>query len=82
MILLNPRILMLAGAIALGTIGAPAMAAVQNVEVLERVPFADGTRFGDAGAYEKIRGVAHFAVDPAFAANATSSTGALSLKTR
>jgi hypothetical protein len=55
---------------ALGFIGLPAAAAVQRVEVLERVPFADGMRFGEAGAYEKIRGVAHFALDPASSANA------------
>ena len=54
----------------LGLTGMPAMAAVQSVEVLERVPFADGMRFGDAGAYEKIRGIAHFALDPAISANA------------
>src|SRR5271168_1464487 len=54
----------------LGMIGAPATAAVQNVDILERVPFADGMQFGDAGAYEKIRGIAHFALDPAISANA------------
>jgi hypothetical protein len=43
---------------------APAQAAVERVEVLERIPFAAGTAFGDAGAYEKIRGIAHFALDP------------------
>ncbi len=48
----------------------PAAAAVQRVEILERVPFADGMQFGDAGAYEKIRGIAHFALDPAISANA------------
>jgi hypothetical protein len=55
---------------ALGMMAMPAAAAVQRVEILERVPFADGMQFGDAGAYEKIRGIAHFALDPAISANA------------
>jgi hypothetical protein len=55
---------------ALGLIGMPVAAAVQRVEILERVLFADGMPFGDAGAYEKIRGIAHFALDPAISANA------------
>jgi hypothetical protein len=57
---------------ALATVAAaavPARAAVDHVEVLERVPFAPGMQFGDAGAYEKIRGIAHFALDPNAAAN-------------
>ena len=45
-------------------------AAVDRVEVLERVPFASGTSFGEAGPYEKIRGTAHFALDPRLPANA------------
>src|SRR5258707_855908 len=32
--------------------------------VLQREPFAGGAAFGDTGAYEKLVGVAHFAVDP------------------
>ncbi|THD81785.1 MAG: hypothetical protein E7812_02930 [Phenylobacterium sp.] len=48
----------------------PARAAVERVEVLERTPFADGMSFGAAGPYEKIRGIAHFALDPLAAANA------------
>jgi len=55
---------------ALAVIGMPAAAAVQRVEIIERVPFADGMRFGDAGEYEKIRGLAHFALDPKSSANA------------
>ena len=45
-------------------------AAVQRVEILERVPFAAGVRFDDAGEYEKIRGIAHFTLDPSAPANA------------
>jgi len=49
--------------------GPPAQAAVERIEVLERVPFAPGVSFGEAGAYEKVRGIAHFALDPKAAAN-------------
>ena len=48
----------------------PAWSAVERVEVTERGPFASGMAFGEAGAYEKIRGVAHFALDPGAPANA------------
>ena len=47
-----------------------AHAAVERIEIRERVPFAEGKVFGDTGAYEKIRGVAHFALEPKLAANA------------
>jgi len=57
-------------ALALLMLCGPARAAVEKVEVLERAPFAGGERFGEVGAYEKIRGVAHFALDPNAAANA------------
>jgi len=60
----------LAAAMALGTACAPAMAAVERVEVIERTPFAPGTSFAEAGDYEKIRAIAHFALDPAAPANA------------
>jgi hypothetical protein len=58
-------------AVAVLTAAAPARAAVERVDVLERVPFAPGVRFGEAGAYEKIRGIAHYALDPNAAANAS-----------
>lgn len=48
-----------------------AHAAVTALEVTERTPFAGGAVFGAAGAYEKIRGIAHFSLDPQAAANAT-----------
>ena len=47
----------------------PAAAKVERVEILSRQPFAAGTEFGRAGAYEKLRGRAWFALDPDAAAN-------------
>ncbi|WP_201154758.1 alpha/beta hydrolase domain-containing protein [Rhodothalassium salexigens] len=47
-----------------GLAGRPASAAVERVEILSRTAFADGHRFGAVGAYEKIRGRLHYAVDP------------------
>lgn len=52
-------------------ISTPLDAAVTSVDIKERIPFAGGTAFGDTGAYEKIRGVAHFALDPNAPANAS-----------
>src|SRR5262249_23851042 len=43
---------------------APARAELKSLEVRRRVPFAGGAAFGDTGPYEKLVGVAHFAVDP------------------
>jgi hypothetical protein len=51
-------------------IASPAWSAVERIEVSERVPFASGMTFGEAGSYEKIRGVAHFALDPGTPSNA------------
>ncbi len=48
----------------------PALGAVERIEIKERTPFAAGTSFGDVGPYEKIRGVAHFRLDPNDLANA------------
>src|SRR5262247_849009 len=39
--------------------------AVVRLEVTRREPVLGGARFGAGGAYEKIEGVLHFAVDPA-----------------
>ncbi|HUQ90769.1 MAG TPA: alpha/beta hydrolase domain-containing protein [Bryobacteraceae bacterium] len=44
-------------------------AALVRVEVSERSPILAGKSFGQAGAYERIIGKAHFAVDPMAAAN-------------
>ena len=35
-----------------------------EVQIAERIPFADGHAFGDVGAYERLSGRMHFAVDP------------------
>ena len=61
------------GLLALAAAGFAALgcahAAVVGVEVLERSSFASGMSFGDVGAYEKIRGIAKFTLDPRAAAN-------------
>jgi len=49
----------------------PALAAVERIDILERVPFAEGESFGETGPYEKIRGIAHYALDPTLPANQT-----------
>src|SRR5262245_3101675 len=41
-----------------------ARAELIDFQVLHREPFADGKSFGDVGPYEKITGIAKFAVDP------------------
>lgn len=48
---------------------ATAQAEVVRVEVRSRTPFAEGRTFGDVGAYEKITGVVHYALDPKHPAN-------------
>jgi hypothetical protein len=45
-------------------------ARVTRVEILSRGIFANGMRFGSVGAYEKIRGRLHYAVDPNHPPNA------------
>jgi Alpha/beta hydrolase domain len=47
----------------------PASARVERIEIVSRQAFAAGTEFGHAGAYEKLRGRAFFALDPNAAAN-------------
>ena len=44
---------------------------VTKIEIKSRTTFAGGQAFGDAGAYEQMDGVVHFAVDPDSAANET-----------
>jgi hypothetical protein len=41
-----------------------------RIEFADRSVFADGHSFGDAGPYERLRGRAHYAVDPKAAAQA------------
>jgi Alpha/beta hydrolase domain len=42
---------------------------VTRVEIRSRRPFAEGRAFGEVGAYERLDGTIHFAVDPTLAAN-------------
>lgn len=46
-----------------------AQAAVERVEITSRTPLANGQAFGQAGAYERITGRLHYAVDPSNDAN-------------
>ena len=66
--IVNKRGLVALAAMSVAALGS-ARAEVTGVEVLERSAFASGVRFGDAGAYEKIRGIARFSLDPYAAAN-------------
>ncbi len=66
--ILSRRVLLGLAAVGLSALVA-ARAEVTGIEVLERSSFASGVNFGDAGAYEKIRGVAKFSLDPNAAAN-------------
>jgi hypothetical protein len=43
--------------------------ALVELEVRKRQPYADGVAFGEHGAYERIDGIARFAVDPLHPAN-------------
>ena len=54
----------------LALFAAPAAAVVERIEITERTALAEGHAFGDAGTYEKIRGIAHIALDPNLPANA------------
>jgi hypothetical protein len=63
-------ILIAAGALLLLLpMAARAHAAVARIEILERRPYAEGREFEGVGAYERLLGRAHFAVDPQLAAN-------------
>ena len=42
-----------------------------RLEITRRSPFADGQPFGDAGPYERLDGVAHYAIDPSAPAQQT-----------
>ena len=50
--------------------GASTMTNEIELRISEQTSFADGHEFGDTGAYEKLVGRAHFAVDPAAPAQA------------
>ncbi len=47
----------------------PTPAEVTRLEIKERTPYAQGREFPGVGAYEVLRGVVHFAVDPKAEAN-------------
>jgi Alpha/beta hydrolase domain len=61
---------LLAGLLFTAVCISPAAARVERLEILSRQPFANGAEFGAAGAYEKLRGRAVFALDPDAPANA------------
>ncbi|MFN0094454.1 MAG: alpha/beta hydrolase domain-containing protein [Dehalococcoidia bacterium] len=44
--------------------------ALTRFDIRRRTPYADGASFGEAGPFERVDGVAHFAVDPSHEANA------------
>ena len=60
------RLILLAGIV---LAAAPARAAVERIEIVERQMVADGAAFGTVGTYEKLRGRAWFALDPGAPAN-------------
>ncbi len=64
------RQLIIAGlCLAAACFASPAGARVERIEIVSRQAFAAGTEFDHAGAYEKLRGRAFFALDPDSAAN-------------
>ena len=65
---MNRRALLGLAAVGLSELIA-AQADVIGIDLLERSSFASGMNFGNSGAYEKIRGVAKFSLDPNSAAN-------------
>jgi hypothetical protein len=70
-------VLAIAGLAVLSVWPTTADAAVEGIEILAREPVAGGAAFGAAGIYEKIRGRASFAVDPATPTNAAIADLAL-----
>lgn len=47
----------------------PALAQVTRLEITERAPYADGRVYPGVGAYERLRGMVYFSLDPKSAAN-------------
>jgi len=45
------------------------LAAVDRIEILERLPYAEGREFAGIGPYERLLGRVHFSVDPRARAN-------------
>lgn len=52
-----------------GVLAAPAVARVTEIRIAAVEPFAEGTTFGNSGAYERVRGVFRGELDPADARN-------------
>ena len=44
-------------------------AKVEKFEITSRTSFAEGTKFGDTGTYELLRGKVYFSLDPALRQN-------------
>src|SRR5436189_6138768 len=59
-----PRTLAALALAILGVVAPAARAELRELVVHRREPFAGGAAFGDTGSYEKLVGVARFAVDP------------------
>jgi hypothetical protein len=60
----------LVGALFCAGLAQPALARVTAIEIRTVEPFADGQSFGEAGAYERVIGVARGELDPADPRNA------------
>lgn len=50
--------------VALTTLSMPLRAELVDLKILRREPYADGKSFGDVGPFEKLVGIAKFAIDP------------------
>jgi hypothetical protein len=61
-----PLCLLITGLLQFSTVSAE----VIGVDIASRAVLADGATFGNAGAYEELRGTVHFAVDPLHTSNA------------
>jgi hypothetical protein len=48
-----------------------ALARVVDIEITESTPVMQGKQFGDVGAYERIKGIAHFEIEPDHKRNKT-----------
>jgi hypothetical protein len=66
---MRPIIIVALSVLAIG-FRSPAQAKVERIEIQSQELFADGMAFGSTGSYEKLRGLAWFALDPNAAANA------------
>ena len=64
------RIHLLALSLFIVSIG-PLNARVTQLEIIETIPIANGKKFGDIGAYEKISGIAYFEIAPDHKRNKT-----------